>query len=432
MSNTFCPLPWVHQAIKNNGDVRVCCQANVTPTQGILPFNAARDNLKDARNADLVKEVRLTMLDGKWSSECGRCQKEEESGMTSRRLNELEQWDFTVEDAKAATQVDGSIDLETRSYDLRFGNTCNLACRMCGPTDSHSWYEDWVAYDQKEGFLDTHGWVKLVRNDSGRWHTNDYNWHESESFWEQIENRILNIEHVYMAGGEPLIIERHTEFLEKCISANRAKDIVLEYNTNITTLPKRILKMWTHFKQVRVGASVDGFGAMQEYQRYPIKWSQTLKNLQQLDDLAVANDNILPHITFTVTAYNAFHLPEFMWWKLQDSGFKKINSMARRPVITSHPVHQPYCISLRMYPEAIRKKLEAHYVMWTKKFEDSSLPLYVQTAAINILSSTINFMRQEDLSAERISEFVRFTNIIDQRRNQNIKDVVPELGELFD
>ena len=43
----------------------------------------------------------------------------------------------------------------------------------------------------------------------------------------------------------------------------------LEYNTNMSNLPKRVLDMWTQFKQVRVGASMDGMGETVEYQRWP-------------------------------------------------------------------------------------------------------------------------------------------------------------------
>ena len=435
--NTFCPLPWVHQAIRNNGDVRVCCQANVTPNQGILrkddgsSYNASRDNLSEAKNVIMIKEIRKNMLSGTWSDECARCKSEEDAGIASRRLNELDQWQFSLQDALECTSDDGSINLETKYFDLRFGNICNLACRMCGPTDSHSWYEEWTEFNKTDGFEDTHGYVKLVKNDNGRWMSDQYSWHESKKFWEQMEYKIPFIEHVYMAGGEPLIISQHTYFLERCIELNRADKIVLEYNTNITVLPARVLELWKQFKQVRIGASVDGFGEMQEYQRWPIKWTHTLKNLQKLDTIARENTNILPHIALTVTAYNAFHLPEFIWWKLMDSKFQKINSMARRPVITHHMAHKPYKMSVQMYPESIRNKLTKSYDSWIKKFNDSTLPDNVKEASVNILKSVLMFMQLENHS-EVIKEFVDLTVYLDNKRNQDIKALVPELGELFE
>ncbi len=145
MANTFCPIPWVFQAVRNNGDIRICCQANVTDNQGVVrkedgtPYNAGRDNMTEARNATLMKEVRKNMLVGEWSQECGRCQQEEASGLNSRRQYELDNWKFSLDDARYVTEPDGSIkEPNLEYYDLRFGNLCNLACRMCGPTDSHT------------------------------------------------------------------------------------------------------------------------------------------------------------------------------------------------------------------------------------------------------------------------------------------------------
>ena len=53
---------------------------------------------------------------------------------------------------------------------------------MCGPTDSHTWYEQWTGYHGSTSYKDTHGLVQLVRNENGRLTTTDYDWHSSESF----------------------------------------------------------------------------------------------------------------------------------------------------------------------------------------------------------------------------------------------------------
>ena len=147
MSKTFCPIPWNFQAVRNNGDIRVCCQANVTENQGVVrhkdgtPYNAGKHSMAQARNAPLMKIMRKNMLNGVWSDECTRCRQEEEVGLNSRRQYENQQWKYDIKDAQRVTKEDGSIDTEEAPavyYDLRFGNLCNLQCRMCGPTDSLS------------------------------------------------------------------------------------------------------------------------------------------------------------------------------------------------------------------------------------------------------------------------------------------------------
>lgn len=431
-NDTFCPIPWIFQAVRNNGDIRICCQANVTKNQGVVrkdnsdPFNAGNDNMELARNSTLMKEVRKNMLVGVWSDECGRCKSEEESGLNSRRQYELENWKFTVDDARAVTNKDGIIfDSKLKYYDLRFGNLCNLACRMCGPTDSHTWYEQWTEYHQSNSYQDTHGIVMLERNDKGRLHTEDYNWHGSESFWSQIEKNIPNIEHVYMAGGEPMMIERHYEFLQKCIDSDHAKNMIIEYNTNMTNLPNRVLEMWTKFKQVRVGASIDGIGDVLEYQRWPIKWSQAYKNLQKLDQYAQDNSNIIAWLACTVTSYNVWHIPEFMIWKLNESGFKKINSTKKRPIITHHIAHGPKRVNIRILPEQMKQDLKQFYSNSLDAF-----PLEHRNTAENILNSIVKYSMSADYS-ERLPEFVKFTNYLDKARNQNILDIVPNYNKLF-
>jgi sulfatase maturation enzyme AslB (radical SAM superfamily) len=441
MKDTFCPIPWNFQAVRNNGDIRICCQANVTENQGVIrhsngtPYNAQRDSLEDARNADLMKTVRKNMLNGVWSKECGRCQQEEEAGLNSRRQYEQQNWPtFTIDKARDATDEDGSIsEIPVTYYDLRFGNLCNLACRMCGPTDSHTWFEQWVDYHKTNDYIDTHGTVTLERNSKGRLFTNDYDWHGSDVFWNSIEKNIPNIKHVYMAGGEPMMIERHYEFLQKCIDSGYSKKIIIEYNTNMTSLPPRVLKMWEHFGQVRIGASIDGFGDMVEYQRWPLKWSQAYKNLQKLDELCIENKNIFAWLACTVTAYNVFHIPEFMWWKLKESGFKKINSSKKRPIITHHVAHGPKRTNIKLLSTELKQELFLHYKLWEDKIiKDNEIDPLVKEKAVNILDSILKFANKEDYAKDYLQEFVNFTNYLDKARNQNILDVAPQYSKIFD
>jgi organic radical activating enzyme len=437
MNDTFCPIPWLFQAVRNNGDIRICCQANITENQGVVrhedgsPYNAARDDMREALNASLMKQVRNNMLKGQWSKECERCRQEEESGLNSRRQYELSNWELDIGQAKKITSDDGSLlEIHTKYYDLRFGNLCNLACRMCGPTDSHTWYEQWTGYHGSNKFKDTHGIVELERNEKGRLTTTDYDWHNSEIFWNQIESNIENIEHVYMAGGEPMMIERHYEFLQKCIDSNQAHKIILEYNTNMTNLPNRVLEMWKSFKQVRVGASIDGIEKVLEYQRWPIKWDQAYKNLKKLDEYAQQHSNVIPWLACTVTAYNVWHIPEFIEWKIKHSGFKKINSTKKKPIITHHIAHGPKRTNVRILPSGMKKDIKFYYNNFIEELFRDGLPDDIKLNTKKILESILNYMFKEDYS-DSLSEFIRFTKYLDQHRDQNIIDIVPAYSKIF-
>lgn len=430
---TYCPIPWIFQAVRNNGDIRVCCQANVTRNQGVVrhknnsSYNAGKDNLSEARNATLMKNIRKNMLEGIWNEECNRCKTEEESGLNSRRNYELEQWNYNFNNALADTLQDGTlVNQPVVYYDLRFGNFCNLACRMCGPTDSHTWYKHWTKYHNSNSYEDTHGTVYLEKNKKGRLVTNDYDWHSSETFWNQLNKNIKNIKHVYMAGGEPLLIDRHYEFLQKCIDTNYSKDIIIEYNTNMTVLPNKVLDMWKQFKQVRIGASIDGMGKVLEYQRWPIKWESAYENLIKLDKLCQQNNNIISWLAYTVTAYNVWHLPEFMHWKIFESGFKKINSTKRRPIITHHVAHGPKRTNIKMLPKQYKEEIKIHYEKNLSKIKEKDIDNNVKIKYENILKGITKYL-EADLDSKYFEQFKDFTKFLDNERNQNVAEIAPNL-----
>lgn len=438
MTKTFCPVPWNFQAIQNNGAVRVCCQMNVTPGRGTLkksdgvPYNAGTDDLTEARNADLIKDVRATMLRGEWPADCARCKREEDSGMRSRRIWETEAWDMDPEYISQYTDIDGTIDTDELPlvyYDLRFGNLCNLACRMCGPEDSNTWYKDWVEIGKGNSWKDTHGEVVLTKNNKGRWVTDAYNWHGSEKFWEQLESNLQNIQMVYVAGGEPLLIDRHYEFLQKCIDADVAKNITIEYNTNLTNVQERAKDLWKHFKKVRIGASIDGMGDVLEYQRYPAKWSQIERNLRVIDQLP---DNVHAWISATVTLTNVWQFPDFMLWKLQQ-GFNKINNNRGNPIMNYHVCHRPWTSNIQVLPMNLKEELRELYDR--KRVEFDKYEPHVVRSANKILDSIIKFAFADDFNHDpygKLNTFVEFNQKLDQVRNQNILDIIPQYKPIFD
>lgn len=435
MSKTFCPIPWIFQAVRANGDIRVCCQANVTKNKGVIrkadgtAYNAGADILQDARNADFMKDIRINMLNGIWSEECGRCRSEEENGLNSRRQYEQQNWpQFTIEKAQKQTAEDGTIDIDetpVEYYDLRFGNFCNLKCRMCGPTDSDAWYEDWIKLTGKNTFKDTSGEIE-IKQIGNKLCATEFDWPSYEPFWEQLEANAHNIKHVYFAGGEPMLIERHYDFLERCIENGSAKNMIVEYNTNMSTLPPRVVKLWESFKQVRVGASVDGMGAVLEYQRHPAKWNKVLKNLEILDN---TSPNVMGWLAFTVTAYNVNHMIDFMKWKLTDSNFKKINTTKKRPIITNHVAHHPKHLNIRVLPDEMKlsiiKRFE-EFIVWC---EEQNLPENTFNKAVDIKNSVCKYMISESYYDSHWNEFLSYTKNLDRIRHENLLDIEPMFQE---
>jgi len=396
-TGTFCPLPWVFLAVRNNGDFRVCCQAKVSGTSGLLrqtdgrPANAGQDTPREARNLPLMKEIRRQMLQGERPPSCVRCQREEESGLRSRRMFENEHWSsaISLESAREVTADDGTIDpvaLPVLSYDLRFGNKCNLKCRMCGPEDSDAWVKDYASL-----------WGQPFSGDPG------FNWFErGEPFWSELSQNLQHVRHLHIVGGEPLMLKKHYQLLEEIVAQGHSGHITLEYDTNLTILPDRILELWKHFQLVRVGVSLDGVGALNEYIRHPSRWSEIEKNLHRLDQ---APGNINAWISTTVQIYNIFSLPELVTWRMQ-SRFQRLNRSRRKPLISSHPLHRPYYFNLQALPERLKRQATEKLRQYKNEFPAIAAAYphpnvslsELELALDRLFEGYINFMWNADLS----------------------------------
>lgn len=441
---TFCPLPWNHLSTRSNGDIRLCCHANVSDSAGLLrkpdgtTYNLARDSLYSARNSDLAKEVRRSMLTGEQHPACSRCWDEEASGLRSRRHVEQEQWGgFTQEMAQALTAPDGSVPADFRPvyYDLRFGNLCNLACRMCGPADSNSWYDDHVAMTGKEQFKDHSGPVALVKNAKGRYvePTGMYEWDAKGAFWDEMRANIDSVEFIFMVGGEPLLIEPHYDFLQYCVDQGRAGSITLEFITNVTNIHRRAVELWPHFKQVRIGLSVDGVGAVNDYVRYPSRWTAVERNLRRVDELGA---NCVGTIHASISALNIYYLDEFIRWKITQD-FRIINNArySGSPIFRPHPVHRPRILNVKTLPReakvVIADKL-ATVVPWAQDYatnhpHGANLVKGVRA----IVDAYTNLMMAEDWADQHLGEFWAETRKLDALRGQSIETSLPELYDLI-
>ncbi len=440
--DTFCPLPWISLSLRNNGQYRLCCPAGQSEDKGLLrsddgrELRAATDAIEDARNSGLAREARLSMLRGEWPSACKRCREEESSGVTSRRTIEREIWKsrFGFEDARGITAADGSIGgVPVRHMDLRFGNRCNLKCRSCNPTESAKWlgdhFEVWgPSYDEST-------YKVTIRKNGGEFtpSPNLYDWHDAEGFWTELERQLPTVELIYFAGGEPLLIERHFEFLEKCVAHGRAGDIVIEYNTNLTLLPERALRLWRKFKRVQFGVSVDGVGAVNDYIRHPSRWETVERNLHALDR---APGNFVIWLATTVMAYNVLHLPELLIWKMRQ-GFARVNANPDFPLICPHPLHGPPFLNIQMFlPEEkarIENRLREELPRVLREIDrtySGAMRAAACKQAEEIFSSYIGFMKAKDLSRYR-EKFAYYTNRLDQLRGQTLKEAVPELFSMM-
>jgi hypothetical protein len=456
MSKTLCPIPWMSQSYRANGDIRVCCQTQHGPTGGILKdkdgnvLNARDSNLNEIRNAPIEKEIRKAMMNGERHPECIRCHTEEDAGMTSRRVLENKLWikggwnqireedKFTWEHLLENTQEDGNINTDVIGnsfFDVRFGNLCNLKCRMCGPTDSSMWYDEQVKL-WGDTYKDSHGTVKLIPNAKGKHvpEVNVYDWHESETYWEQMKHHIPHIKKLYIVGGEPFMIDQHYAFLQKCVDQGYAKDIVVEYNSNITNIPQRAWDIWKHFRRIGIGSSIDAIGDLNDYIRHPSHFSKIWENLTKLSS---ADGNFKMWFATTISVYNVYTLPEMLEFIIRNT-LPRVNDDDMKPIMSPHPLHGPYFLNIRMLPKGVKDKIASKYETSKQHLEliidefilDEKRNLASKHQMLKILDTYKEFMYAKDMS-DKLPKFWEHTRRLDKIRGHSFETSCPEMYNLL-
>lgn len=391
-SATFCVMPWNSIATNASGNYRVCC--NSTPGKNFIKTKDQKDakifRVKPSEiwNSETYKTIRQQMLDGVQPDMCERCFKEEAAGIKSARQNWNDKW----YDEEKGYGIKSNLDIEY--IDLRLGNLCNLKCRMCNPYASNQWIDEWNTVVTTAKLVPD---FPLTLEETDR--LKNMTWPEDPRTWESIIEIADSIEEIYLTGGEPTLDIEQYKLFDILIRKGLSKKIKLKYNTNLTNIPKKMIDYWSHFKTVQLNASIDAYGALNRYIRYPTGWTSVEKNIEKF----LSMPNVTVQIHCTVQMYNILNLKELFDW------IKSKTSLTPYLNILNHPV----CLNIQTLPPDLKKLAEKRlkdYIEWPK------------------VKETIAYMNSADTS-NRMNEFDKYTATLDKLRNENITTHVPELGE---
>jgi MoaA/NifB/PqqE/SkfB family radical SAM enzyme len=249
-NKSFCPIPWTGFMYNSNGDVMNCIRSQ-RPI-GNLKNNSIQEILLGNTT---TKEQ---MLDHKPGIGCDVCYDLEGDkkgyDMISDRifyLKELKTVDKTLYDDPA------NFDLHT--IDIRWSNICNFACVYCNPEYSSKWASE----------------LKII--------TKTPQAERVAELKQLVFDRASQLKHVYMAGGEPLLMKENLELLE--ILQEKNPQVNLRINTNLSKTNTRVFEKVCEFPNVHWTVSVDEMEAEFEYIRYGGKWADFLDNLNQIRKL---------------------------------------------------------------------------------------------------------------------------------------------------
>ena len=147
-----------------------------------------------------------------------------------------------------------NFDLQT--IDVRWTNLCNFACVYCSEQFSSKWA------DELNIKIETPADKQL------------------SDFQEYIYRHAKNLKHVYLAGGEPLLMKENLKLLREL-----NPDVNLRINTNLSKVDTGVFDAVCQFKNVHWTVSAETIEDEFEYIRFGGKWQDFLENLSTIRKL---------------------------------------------------------------------------------------------------------------------------------------------------
>ncbi len=393
LPDTLCPYPWINLEIQSQGTVRPCCVINESLSDAGKPvnFNTSPDlTLSELYFNDFMVNLRDQFRKGQKPKSCSKCWFEESQGKVSDRQN------YIIEVQEFIHEIDFESEniSNLKSLDIKLGNICNLACRICRPESSSSLATEVLETVDIQD-IKTHP-VYLI-NQQSQWIR------KPNSFWAELKQHLPNIKFLIIAGGEPMMIPEHLDLLEAAKTSGRSKEISLRYNTNGTIYSDAAVTLWESFKHVRIVVSIDDLTDRFEYQRSNASWHTIVENLNKYKK----NSSADIVICCTVNIQNVLYLPEIYSWCIDN----------RVDNVYLNLLHQPTQLSIEyLTPGAKRIVLEKLSKHDFGKLQDKINPI-------------ISIIENSDPSDANSTLFSQYMESLDQSRGQYFGDSHPEMAK---
>lgn len=349
-----------------------------------------------------MQNLRTELLNNKKPGSCVKCFEQEDNKITSFRQTANDKFKSHVDDAYNNTSDSGvAKEFKLAYWDFRFSNLCNMKCRMCGGHLSSLWNADEKKLYGRASEPNT------VVN------TKD---HCLDDLYEVLDQQMENVEEIYFAGGEPLIMDEHYYILEQLIKKNKTH-VRLRYNTNLSKLTYKhwdVIELWKKFENVQVIASLDAVGARAEYIRKGTVWNTIHQNL-----LKIIAADIMVGVSPTIQILNIFHLPEFVDY-LFDIGIS-YHELHLNNVLTN-----PAWYHINTLSDNDKKVITDMLNLHAASFDDIAIKNKVQSeynSIISYLSAPLN-----SKATELAFKFMDITTNLDVLRDEEFKTTFPELS----
>ncbi|WP_461633824.1 twitch domain-containing radical SAM protein [Labilibaculum euxinus] len=374
----YCLMPWIHYHVGNAGRVKACCVANI-------PYGDCNtQSFSEIWNGDAINELRARFEKGEKDSRCAVCYRLEEAGGKSIRQETHEKFGADFQEKETNLPF---------TFDIRFSNACNFACRTCWHGASSGWFPE--AKQMKRNL----GEKALLQN------IQDF-----DAFIAETGEALLQAKEIYFAGGEPLVTKEHYLLLDWLVK-NKATQIHLRYNTNFSVLQMgeyNVLDYWKQFSKVEMLASIDAHGKLGEYIRKGFNWERFLANREQIRTYK----NIRFLIAPTISVFSILNLPALYQICL-------LEQIIEADGLYINMLDRPLHYNIKALPESSKQKVVAafhQFYQWAAKKQ-------IPQSVTNQFKECEAYMLSDDFS-KQWKNFQKETKIFDEMRNESVDKVL--------
>jgi organic radical activating enzyme len=420
----FCSLAFGSASVNSYGEYIPCCGIRTNHWKmykdGHYDYGVVGKDPHIRINAHNLKEIRRSLLNGEWPEACGNCKEAEENGIGSMRTI----WNKGLQecDIPLVEHVDSN---SIYYLDLTFGTKCNSKCMTCSIDLSDFWTEEWENI-----------WVihPSQRKKLQRISIDDVT-------AEKLVNDFPNVVAISLIGGEPTISEEHIKFLKLLIDKGRSRKIRLSYVTNLTGITDELIELWNQFNAVHVSVSIDGYQKVNEYIRYPFKWTKIESNVrtflnmvqQSVLDPNPSKTKFSIGLSCTVSLFNAIQCMDlFEFWLNMLLEYKKSDGTLAHDVgcFVNRVSHPLYALVSLLTPEYRKRGIEKGTKLL--EFIDTYLKEHptevINNGFIESIKIVIKWLEEPQIvDSTYLSQNKHFITKSDKFRNRSLANYIPEL-----
>jgi|TARA_B110000503_G_scaffold135720_1_gene216807 organic radical activating enzyme len=280
--SNFCSFPFNTIFLGADAGVKTCCSArgeigdlNISPISDII-------------QSDIVQDIRQHIIDNKWHSQCSQCKQLEDMGSRSERMSAIEHNYENFKDIKLTSNY-----FKLQKLDLRWSNTCNLACNYCYEYFSSQWAN-----------------IKGIK-------VNDVKADNVNTLLMYIEQNKDTVSDINLLGGEPFLQKQNSRLLD--ILKNK-KYYVLT-NLAVPLKNNKIALQVLNEPNAEWGVSFETVRERFEYVRHGAKWDQFINNINFIKSV---KPDLLVNAHPLYCTYSAFNLVEYYDYVLNEKLFNSI------------------------------------------------------------------------------------------------------------